>query len=147
MKDYAKENRLLLDYLKKNNLNSTRQRDLILKEFMSIEDHVSAEELFAMARKKDPSIGQATVFRALKVFSEAGIAEPVELSDKTVRYEHKIDHKHHDHLVCVSCGSIVEFFDERIESLQKAVCNKNGYSINRHRLDIFGVCPECRKKE
>jgi Fur family ferric uptake transcriptional regulator len=140
------ESEVLSAYLKKNRLNETKQRNMILREFMKIEKHVSAEELFAATRKKDPAIGQATVFRALKVFVDAGLAEPVELMDKTIRYEHKHRHDHHDHLICTVCGKIVEFFDDRIEELQNALCNKEGYSIDRHRLDIFGICPSCQRR-
>jgi Fur family transcriptional regulator, ferric uptake regulator len=134
-------------YLKKNGLNETKQRSSILNEFVKIEKHVSAEDLFVAVYKKHPSIGQATVFRTLKVLVDAGLAEPVELMDKTVRYEHKLRHDHHDHLICTVCGKIVEFFDDRIEALQNTVCKKEGYLMDRHRLEIFGVCPSCQRRK
>lgn len=143
----SREKKVLDSYLKDKGLKSTRQRDIILREFIETEKHVSAEDLFSALHKKHPDIGLATVFRALKIFSDAGLAEPVELSDKTIRYEHKYEHGHHDHLICTICGKIVEFVDKRIEALQQAVCKDQGYSIDRHRLDIFGTCPDCSKKE
>ncbi len=140
------EKRLLSDYLKKNKLKATVQRELMLETFIGTEGHLSAEELFDIVRKKDPSIGLATVFRAFKVFVDAGLAQPVDLKDKKVRYEHKFKHGHHDHLICASCGRVVEFFDRRIEELQEAVCKKYGYRIGGHSLEITGLCPKCKGK-
>jgi len=139
------EKKILSDYLSLKGYRETAQRERILDVFMENDRHMSAEELFLLVKKKDPSIGIATVFRALKIFVEAGIAEPVEFSDKTIRYEHKYDRKHHDHLICVQCGNFLEFFDAGIEKLQKKICKKNGFIIKRHRLDIFGICPACQR--
>jgi Fur family ferric uptake transcriptional regulator len=131
-------------YLNTEGLKVTKQRLLILETFLKIEKHISAEELFDSIKESDPLIGQATVFRTLKVLVHSGIASPVEFSDKTIRYEHS--HDHHDHLVCIHCGEIVEFIDEKIEIQQSTICEKNKYLLTSHRLEIFGICAACQKK-
>ncbi len=140
------ERDVLNKFLKDNNLKVTRQRDVILDEFLKTEKHISAEELYKIVRKKDKGVGQATVFRAVKTFVDAGLAEPVAFTEKTIKYEHKYNHNHHDHLICHDCGAIVEFSDDRIEKLQESICKNNGFMIRSHRLEIFGECGECRKK-
>ncbi len=141
-----RETEKLKTYLKTKGLNDSRRRQMILGEFLNTERHLSAEELYELVKKKDPNIGLATVFRALKIFVDSGLAQKVKFSDKTIKYEHKFNHNHHDHIICESCGKIVEFFDPKIELLQKTICRKNGFLINTHRLDIFGVCSACAKK-
>lgn len=131
-------------YLTAEGFKVTKQRILILESFLKLKEHISAEELFAKIKKTDPLIGQATVFRTLKVLVKSGIAAPVEFSDKTIRYEYNINH--HDHLVCTSCGEIVEFTDEKIETQQRIICEHNKYLLTNHRLEIFGVCASCQKK-
>jgi Fur family transcriptional regulator, ferric uptake regulator len=133
------------NYLNNAGLKVTKQRLLILESFLKIEEHVSAEELFDIIKGNDPLIGQATVFRTLKVLVNSGIAAPVEFSDKTIRYEHSYNHSHHDHLVCTHCGEIVEFTDEKIEIQQNVICKQNKYLLTNHRLEIFGICSSCQK--
>jgi Fur family ferric uptake transcriptional regulator len=134
-------------YLSRHNLRDTPQRELILDTFLKREEHVSAEELYDIVKKRDPSIGQATVYRNLKLFSEAGLAREVDLGDGVARYEHSYKHPHHDHLICRGCGKTVEVVDAVIEELQKRVAEKYGFKLTDHALYLYGNCEECRKKE
>ena len=125
-------------------LKSTRQRETILDEFLRLGSHISTEELYLRLRRKNPRIGYATVHRTLKLFAECGIAEQRHFGDGQARYEACDLNEHHDHLICVTCGKIVEFEDQRIERLQEEVARQHGFSIERHRLELYGCCESCR---
>lgn len=141
-----RELQVLNAYLAENGLNRTSQRETILKEFLTLERHISVQELSELIRKKHSDIGQATVFRALKLFAEAGLARVVDLGDGLLRYEHGFEHSHHDHLICRSCGRTEEFCNPDIERLQEEVGQKHGFMLTGHRLDLYGLCRDCAKK-
>lgn len=131
------------DYLLTQGLKSTQQRELILEEFLRAGSHLSTEDLYLRLRKKNPRIGYATVHRTLKLFAECGIAEQRHFGDGQARYEASSQDEHHDHLICLSCGRIVEFEDARIEKLQAEVAADHGFTIERHRLELYGTCQDC----
>jgi Fur family transcriptional regulator, ferric uptake regulator len=141
-----KEKSILANHLARHGLRMTRQRETVLDEFLRNEGHQSAEELTAAVKKKDKTIGQATVYRVLKVLAESGIAREVRLGDGVARYEHNVDHEHHDHLTCESCGKTIEIFDAQIEERQRKLAKDHKFVITRHVMNIFGICEECRKK-
>lgn len=142
-----KELKVFSDFLKHKKLKFTRQRVEILRSFLNTDRHLSVEELYYIVKKRNSAIGQATVFRTLKLLAEAGIADEVDLGDKKVRYEHKYGHTHHDHLVCIQCGRFIEVVEPRIEKLQDSLCKKFEFSLQKHKLDIYGICRECRLKK
>lgn len=125
-------------------LKSTKQRDLILDCFLESEQHLSTEELYLKLKERDTGIGFATVYRTLKLFSESGIAREIHFGDGQTRYEHLHAGEHHDHLVCTRCGAIVEFENEKIEKLQREVASKHGFTIQNHKLELYGLCPQCK---
>ena len=131
------------EFLLNQGLKSTQQRELILEEFLRAGSHLSTEDLYLRLRKKNPRIGYATVHRTLKLFAECGIAEQRHFGDGQARYEASDQDEHHDHLICVTCGRIVEFEDPRIEHLQVEVAAEHGFSIERHRLELYGFCSDC----
>ena len=131
------------EYMLSQGLKSTRQREIILEEFLRAGTHLSTEDLYLLLRKKNPRIGYATVHRTLKLFAECGIAEQRHFGDGQARYEASDHGEHHDHLICVVCGKIVEFEDPRIEKLQDEVALKHGFNIEKHRLELYGRCPDC----
>jgi len=133
------------DYLDSQGLKSTRQRELILEEFLRAGAHLSTEELYLRLRRKNSGIGYATVHRTLKLFAECGIAEQRHFGDGQARYEAIGHDEHHDHLICLVCGQIVEFEDPRIEQLQEEVAGEHGFRIERHRLELYGHCSACRE--
>ncbi len=128
---------------KRKGLKSTSQRALILKTFLGSTSHYSTEELYLKIRKNNPKIGYATVHRALKLFAECGIATELDFGDGQTRFEPLRGDQHHDHLVCTSCGSIIEFTEPKIEELQELVAAKYGFKINRHRHELYGICANC----
>ena len=137
--------KLFHDFITRKGLKSTRQRDIILDCFLSSERHMSIEELYLKLRAKNPNIGYATVYRTLKLFAEAGIANEIQFGDGQTRYEHVSEGEHHDHLVCTRCGAITEFENETIEKLQTEVAVNHGFLIETHKLELYGICAKCRK--
>jgi Fur family ferric uptake transcriptional regulator len=140
-KESTKE--LFRNFILTKGLKSTRQREIILDEFLETGSHMSTEDLYLHLRRKHPTIGYATVHRTLKLFAECGIAEPQNFGDGQTRYEATSHKDHHDHLICLKCGKIVEFEDNRIEQLQNEVAAENGFVIKRHRLELYGTCGKC----
>ncbi|WP_305041061.1 Fur family transcriptional regulator [Geoalkalibacter sp.] len=133
-------------YLSDKGLKSTQQREIILDEFLRAGSHLSTEELYLRIRRQHPNIGYATVYRTLKLFSECGIAEEHNFGDGQTRYESVAGEEHHDHLICTGCKRIIEFEDPRIESLQDEVARLHDFKILDHRLELYGLCSECRQK-
>lgn len=138
-----REEKILIDYLTENRLKLTHQRKLILDAFLSAEHHVTAEELYEQLKAQNPGIGLATVYRTLNLLSTCGLAQRRQFGDGQSRYEHVVDHQHHDHLVCKGCGKITEFENSHIEQLQDEVAREKGYLIFSHRLELYGLCSDC----
>jgi Fur family ferric uptake transcriptional regulator len=137
---------ILEDFLRARGQKMTRPRQAVLESFLAIERHVTAEQLYEAVRASDPGIGQATVFRAMRLFVEAGLAREALRDGGPCRYEHAFRHEHHDHLVCAGCGKTVEFADPGIERAQARIYAAHGYKPLRHSLQLFGLCGECSKK-
>lgn len=125
-------------------LRSTRQRDIILDFFLATHQHISVEELYLKIKSAHPGIGSATVYRTLKLFVEAGLAREILLHDGQTRYEHVVEGEHHDHLVCTGCNAVIEFENETIEKLQDEIATRHGFYIKSHKLEIYGLCSQCR---
>lgn len=133
---------LLTQHLAKHQLKLTRQREQILVAFLKME-HVTAEQLHMLLSKKNSHIGLATIYRTLNLFCEAGIAQARHFGAQT-QYDN-VSHKgHHDHLICTGCGKIVEFQNCDIEHLQEEVAKRNGFAIQTHKLELYGLCAACR---
>lgn len=137
------ERRVLEHYIKERGLKLTAARMTVLEAFMSMESHVTAEAVYEAAKRIDPGIGQATVFRAMKLFREAGLAREACHDEGARQFEHAWRHAHHDHLSCVRCGAVVEFVDSAIEKAQEAVFKRYGFKADGHRLELYGICPAC----
>ena len=115
----------------------TEQRKLIAKTMTDSSDHPDVDELHQRVRKLDSKISIATVYRTVKLFEEAGIVEKHDFKGSKARYEQAKD-EHHDHLIDVSSGEIIEFVNNDIEKLQKQVAEKLGYKLVDHRLELYG---------
>jgi len=131
-------------YLAKKGLKSTRQRDVIAQKFFGAATHVSIEELLALARAEHPKVGYATVYRTLKLLTECGLAAERRFGDGHTTYETAGDSAHHDHLICVECGFVLEFHNEEIEREQERVARSFGFNVMRHRHELYGLCPRAR---
>ncbi len=119
-------------------LRITEQRRVVASALEQSEGHPDAEELYRRAIEIDPKISLATVYRTVKLFEEAGIIEVRDFRDGRARYE-DAGRDHHDHLIDLQSGEVIEFLDEEIENLQRRVAAKLGYRLMDHRLELFGV--------
>ena len=116
----------------------TEQRKIIAKVMSTSDDHPDVDELYNRVSKIDAKISIATVYRTVKLFEEAGILAKHEFKGGKARYE-EISESHHDHLIDVKSGEIIEFVDQEIEKLQKKVAEKYGYDLVDHKLELYGV--------
>ena len=119
-------------------MKMTEQRRVIARVLSDADDHPDVEELYARASAQDPNISIATVYRTVKLFDEAGILEKLEFGDGRARYE-DADRDHHDHLIDINSGEVIEFVDPEIEALQEKIAEKLGYRLKGHKLELYGV--------
>ncbi len=119
-------------------LRMTGQRRVIARVLQDSDDHPDVEELYARASARDAAISIATVYRTVKLFEEAGILERLEFGDGRARYE-DADREHHDHLIDLNTGEVIEFCDPEIEELQEKIARKLGYELRGHKLELYGV--------
>ena len=116
----------------------TGQRRVVAQVLQESNDHPDVEELYARASKVDPGISLATVYRTVKLFEETGILERLEFGDGRSRYE-DAEREHHDHLIDINTGQVIEFVDPDIEALQEKIAAKLGYELRGHKLELYGV--------
>lgn len=119
-------------------LRMTDQRRVLARVIGDAEDHPDVEEIYARASAVDPRISLATVYRTVKLFEESGILEKLEFGDGRARYE-DAERDHHDHLIDVSTGTVIEFIDPEIEALQEKIAARLGFRLIGHRLELLGV--------
>jgi len=131
-------------FIAQRGLKHSRQRSVIVETFYSMGGHVPVEALVARVREQDPRVSLATVYRTMKLLAESGLAVARQFGDGQTRYE-TARGEHHDHLICTGCGRIVEFENERIEELQLRVARRHGFSVESHKLELYGRCPGCRR--
>lgn len=144
MKVLKPEFQVFTDYLQENKLKLTPHRQLILETFIENEGHRSVEDIYHTVKAIDPRIGYTTVYRMMKLMTQCGLAREIELADGITRFEHLFNHEHHDHMVCMECGKSIEFYNPEIESLQDAASAQLGFKVLDHKLQIYGVCRDCR---
>lgn len=136
---------LLEEHIASHRLKSTKERQDVLRAFLSAERHVTAEELHVAMKRQGASIGLATVYRALNLFCECGLAERHQFGDGHARYELTYNVGHHDHLICTQCHAVIEFENLMIEKLQNKVAQEHRFVIKAHKLEIYGSCEKCVK--
>ena len=119
-------------------LRMTEQRRTIAGVLEDSKDHPDVEELYARASARDSAISLATVYRTVKLFEEAGILDKLEFGDGRARYE-DAERDHHDHLIDINSGEVIEFMDPEIEKLQEKIAEKLGYKLMGHKMELYGV--------
>lgn len=136
-------------YLQRKNLKQTKQRKRIVELFIDLKSHLSAEELHEAARRDGQSVGLATIYRTLNLLADAGLAEQKSFGEGHFVYEINRPGDHHDHIICLDCGSVIEFGNDEIERLQESVAAKHDFRLTSHRLDLYGHCtrgPSCDRR-
>ena len=142
----TEEQEVFLKHIQKQGLKRTAQRDLILEVFLRTEGHLSGEDLYRLVRKQDPNVGQTTVYRTLRLLTDAGLAREVRFGDGRAHYEHNYKHQHHDHMICSECGKIIEFYSPELEAIQDAMAAKHRFALTSHLLRMIGICADCRRR-
>lgn len=128
----------ILSRCEASGLRLTDQRRVIARVLEASDDHPDVEELYARASAEDPRISLATVYRTVKLFEESGILDKHDFGDGRARYE-TAGGEHHDHLIDLQSGEVIEFIDEEIEALQDRIAEKLGYELKGHRLELYGI--------
>ena len=128
-------------------LKATKQREDILAIFLNSSGHKSLAQIYAQVAKTNPKIGYITVYRTLKLLARLGLATQRRFADGETRYEPASEGTHHDHLICLDCGKIIEFEDQELEALQNGVARRHRFGISYHRMELYGRCEECNRKK
>jgi Fur family ferric uptake transcriptional regulator len=134
-------------FLREHDLKLTAQRRRILDRSFATHEHFSADDMYAWLKAEPgPHVSRATVYRTLALLQEGGFVEGLDAGRGELVYEHVLGHAHHDHLLCLGCGRIAEFHDERIEALQEEAAAKKGFVLVSHDLRLRGYCRSCAAK-
>jgi len=141
------EEKKFREYLGSKGLKFTPERELILREVFSTHDHFEVDDLFVKLYHKNAHISRATVYRTLNLLVQGGLLRQVISGERHSHYEHILGHRHHDHLVCLRCGKLIEFSNRKIEDLQDEVCKKHNFEPYSHLLQINGFCWDCQIKK
>src|SRR4030043_1664650 len=128
-------------------LKTTRQREEVLNVFLNSSGHKSLAQIYAQVAKTNPKIGYTTVYRTLKLLTRLGLATQRKFADGETRYEPTSEGTHHDHLICLDCGKIIEFEDPTLEALQKGIAQRYRFKISHHLMELYGRCGECRRRK
>ena len=147
MKKTNSQNKDLKAILQENGMKYTEQRAIILELLLTLDEHLSADQLLDIVKEKYPqhNIGIATIYRTLNFLEEVNLISSISFGKDGKKYESNDKDNHHDHIICTSCGKIVEFLDMEIEKKQEEIANKNGFKITDHTMQIFGICDQCQK--
>lgn len=132
----------LAAHMRQKGLKNTRQREQILEVFFQGGGHKSLDELLARVQERMPGVGYATVYRSMKLFVEAGVAQERHFQEAQTRFEPVESGQHHDHLICTVCRTIFEFEDPVIEDRQNEVALSHGLHLTSHRHEIYGTCQD-----
>jgi len=132
--------------LKAKGVKLTKEREEIINEIEKIEGHFDPEELYIRMKNHGSKVSRASVYRTLPLLLESGFIEVVERFDRHTHYEKVDNKKHHDHMICIKCGKIIEFSSPTLELLQEEICEKEQFKMIRHTLEIFGYCSNCKDK-
>jgi len=128
-------------------LKATKQRAEILNIFFNSPGHQNLSEIYTQVMKTNPKIGYTTVYRTLKLLTRLGLAAQRKFADGETRYEPTPEGNHHDHLICLECGKIMEFEDEALETLQNRIADRHHFKIYHHRMELYGQCGDCISKK
>ena len=134
--------------LRNHSYKLTPQRQTILRTFLQhVDEHLSAEDVYMLVKHQYPDIGLATVYRTLDILADIGVLQKNDFGDGRSRYEFtRTDEHHHHHLICLRCGSVSEFDDDLLESLETIITKKTGFEVHDHDLKFYGHCQSCQKE-
>ena len=123
--------------LQEENLKSTPQRIAILEEMLDSDEHLECEEILENLKQKGNNVSRATLYRTMDILVKYSFIRKLDIGDGRIRYERKIGTSHHDHMICIDTGDIIEFCSDEIENLQNEIAEKHGYKLIRHVHQLF----------
>jgi Fur family ferric uptake transcriptional regulator len=135
------------EYLSARNLRMTPERRSVLEVILNQEGHFDAEELLQFLRGEKTPVSRATLYRTLDHLREAGLVKMHRFGPGQALYEQSYGRQHHDHMVCDTCGRVIEFVNDEIERLQEEVCRQHGFRPTNHVMQIYGLCDDCQEKD
>jgi Fur family ferric uptake transcriptional regulator len=137
--------RLFSRYLREQGLPITQQREAIAQVVFSSTGHLSVEEIEQRLRQDEERIGKATIYRTLDLLVKSKLVEEHDFGEGFKRYEHRLSRQPvHEHLICLECGTVIEFRSEEVGRIEQRVLADHGFEPSRHRLEIYGLCRDCR---
>jgi Fur family ferric uptake transcriptional regulator len=134
-------------YLRDHNLPVTHQRDAIAETILIAEMHLSVGDIERTLRARGVPVGKATIYRTLDLLLDAGVVQQHDFGEGFKRYEPLAPLSHHEHLLCIECGKVVEFSSERLERMKSLIADEYGFRYHHHRLEIYGVCQDCQRRD
>jgi Fur family ferric uptake transcriptional regulator len=134
-------------HLRDHHLPITRQRDLVAQAVLLSEEHLSVEAIQKRLRERGDHVGTATIYRTLDVLVRSGLVRAHDFGEGFKRYEAMPQQEDHEHLICERCGRVIEFQNERLERMLPFIADEHAFQHHRHRVEIYGVCQECRRRD
>jgi len=139
--------KFFIQYLRDNNLKVTKERLMLLEELFNSTGHLDADSLLFQLRNEGKRVSRATIYRTLDLLVQCGLARKSRLGREHYVYERVVPGKRHDHMVCIGCGKILEFYDSELEDRQQQVCLQHMFRPTFYSLQIQGLCQECQRNE
>lgn len=139
--------KIFRQFLEERGQRLTKERNAVLKKAFSCKGHFDPETLYMDMRKMGMKASRASVYRTLNLLCECGLVEKVSKTEHGTIYEQSLGRQHHDHMVCINCGKVIEFYSENLEKLQEELCRERGFKGKSHTLEIRGFCENCRTEE
>ncbi|MFC1481062.1 Fur family transcriptional regulator [Candidatus Neomarinimicrobiota bacterium] len=130
--------------LKAESLRLTPQRIAILADVLDSEDHRECDDILASLKQKNIAVSRATIYRTLDILHQAGFIRRLDVGTGPSRYENKVAQPHHDHMICLNCGKILEFVDMEVEARQVQISKDHDFQLSSHVHQLFGYCADCR---
>ncbi|MEW6067339.1 MAG: Fur family transcriptional regulator [Nitrospirota bacterium] len=140
------EKKIFSTFLKDKGQKLTKERAAILQNVLSYRGHFDPETLYLKVKKTGMKASRASVYRTLNLLCECGIIEKVKKTEHGTIYESVHGNEHHDHMSCIGCGHVIEFYSKDLERLQEEICKKQEFQGTSHNLEIRGFCKNCKKK-
>ena len=134
-------------YLRDHSLPVTHQRDAVAEIVFFADSHLSVSDIERALRARGIQVGKATIYRTLSLLRDAGVVEEHEFGEGFKRYEPIAAQSHHEHLICLGCGRVVEFSSERLDRMKSLIADEHGFRHHHHRLEIYGYCRDCQRRD
>lgn len=133
--------------LRAGSLRLTSQRLAVLEDILTGDEHRECDDIFLSLRGRGITVSRATIYRTLDILEKVGFVRKMDIGDGRFRYENRLAQSHHDHLICLECGRIIEFVDRGIERQQERLSKEYDFQLIRHLHQLFGICRVCRTKK